>query len=284
MGRNDTIEGRWVTPDPLGGDITNPQCLNRYAYALNNPTTLTDPQGLDPSNCTSQVDANGEPYVSCTGPDTVTVNGGSPSSVYAQTYIDMSYSEWSCLINNCILYGGQPTGSGGGGGAPSPAPKPAPTPDVPLNPFASAVFARVGCETQFLDQLPSVSGGGVFGFAGENFSVPGLPTEAEFLGIANYDTGGGLSTGLVAGVSGTGSGPIRFLGAGIESAYNWQSGTVTSEGLGFFGSETEGLSVGAVGGGLFFGSKGAVGVFGEVGPFGGGGYLNLSYPGCGGGS
>ncbi|MGH9401963.1 MAG: hypothetical protein ACRD2P_07650 [Terriglobia bacterium] len=55
MSLNDSTEGRWLTPDPLGGDITNPQSLNRpeqagifgYAYALNNPTTLTDPLGLD---------------------------------------------------------------------------------------------------------------------------------------------------------------------------------------------------------------------------------------------
>lgn len=40
--------GRWMTPDPMGGDITNPQSLNRYAYAMNNPTTLTDPKGLAP--------------------------------------------------------------------------------------------------------------------------------------------------------------------------------------------------------------------------------------------
>ncbi|MGO8736520.1 MAG: RHS repeat domain-containing protein [Terriglobia bacterium] len=38
--------GRWHSPDPLGGDITNPQTLNRYAYVLNNPTTLIDPMGL----------------------------------------------------------------------------------------------------------------------------------------------------------------------------------------------------------------------------------------------
>jgi RHS repeat-associated protein len=37
---------RWFTPDPLGGDVTNPQSLNRYAYVLNNPTTLSDPTGL----------------------------------------------------------------------------------------------------------------------------------------------------------------------------------------------------------------------------------------------
>jgi RHS repeat-associated protein len=38
--------GRWHSPDPLGGDVTNPQSLNRYAYVTNNPTTLTDPAGL----------------------------------------------------------------------------------------------------------------------------------------------------------------------------------------------------------------------------------------------
>ena len=36
---------RWLSPDPLAGDITNPQSLNRYAYALNNPATVTDPLG-----------------------------------------------------------------------------------------------------------------------------------------------------------------------------------------------------------------------------------------------
>jgi len=40
--------GRWLSPDPLAGDVTNPQSLNRYAYALNNPVTFTDPSGLDP--------------------------------------------------------------------------------------------------------------------------------------------------------------------------------------------------------------------------------------------
>jgi RHS repeat-associated protein len=43
-----TNMGRWHSPDPLGGDLTNPQSLNRYAYVLNNPTGLIDPLGLDP--------------------------------------------------------------------------------------------------------------------------------------------------------------------------------------------------------------------------------------------
>ncbi len=43
------IAGRWVQPDPYAGsyDLTNPQTMNRYAYALNNPTTFVDPSGLD---------------------------------------------------------------------------------------------------------------------------------------------------------------------------------------------------------------------------------------------
>jgi RHS repeat-associated protein len=42
-------KGRWMTPDPAGlaaGDPSNPESLNRYAYVMNNPTTLTDPSGL----------------------------------------------------------------------------------------------------------------------------------------------------------------------------------------------------------------------------------------------
>src|SRR5579863_1680154 len=38
--------GRWLSPDPLAGDITNPQSLNRYSYVMNNPLNATDPLGL----------------------------------------------------------------------------------------------------------------------------------------------------------------------------------------------------------------------------------------------
>lgn len=38
--------GRWISPDPVGGDISNPQSFNRYAYVLNNPMDLIDPLGL----------------------------------------------------------------------------------------------------------------------------------------------------------------------------------------------------------------------------------------------
>jgi RHS repeat-associated protein len=43
-------QGRWLTLDPAGLAAVNPgnpQSWNRYAYALNNPTGLFDPSGLD---------------------------------------------------------------------------------------------------------------------------------------------------------------------------------------------------------------------------------------------
>jgi uncharacterized protein RhaS with RHS repeats len=40
--------GRWLSPDPMAGNVLNPQSLNGYAYALNNPCNLTDPLGLSP--------------------------------------------------------------------------------------------------------------------------------------------------------------------------------------------------------------------------------------------
>jgi hypothetical protein len=36
-----------MTPDPEGGYLENPQTLNKYTYAGNNPTSLNDPSGRD---------------------------------------------------------------------------------------------------------------------------------------------------------------------------------------------------------------------------------------------
>ena len=67
-----TVWGRWLSPDPLGGDVTNPQSLNRYAYVTNNPTNFIDPLGLKtPMWCSPNADC-------------FTVSGGSPPDIGLQ--------------------------------------------------------------------------------------------------------------------------------------------------------------------------------------------------------
>lgn len=41
-----TSSGRFMRPDPIQGDVTSPQSLNRYVYTDNDPTNWIDPLGL----------------------------------------------------------------------------------------------------------------------------------------------------------------------------------------------------------------------------------------------
>jgi RHS repeat-associated protein len=53
-------QGRFTSPDPLGGNLADPQSLNRYTYVLNNPLRYTDPTGMytcqDSTDCSSAAD------------------------------------------------------------------------------------------------------------------------------------------------------------------------------------------------------------------------------------
>jgi RHS repeat-associated protein len=59
-----STQGRWTSPDPLGGNIGDPQSLNRYAYALNNPINFVDTVGLAPC----PLNDNGDFEGGCTDP------------------------------------------------------------------------------------------------------------------------------------------------------------------------------------------------------------------------
>jgi hypothetical protein len=39
--------GRFLSPDAIAGNLSNPQSLNLYSYVMNNPLTNLDPTGLD---------------------------------------------------------------------------------------------------------------------------------------------------------------------------------------------------------------------------------------------
>jgi RHS repeat-associated protein len=42
----ESTSGRWTSPDPLGGSVSNPQTFNRYSYTQNDPVNFVDPSGL----------------------------------------------------------------------------------------------------------------------------------------------------------------------------------------------------------------------------------------------
>lgn len=61
-----SLQGRWMISDPYSGsyDFSDPQSFNRYAYALNNPLSLSDLSGLDygfdcGANCVGVVGTDG---------------------------------------------------------------------------------------------------------------------------------------------------------------------------------------------------------------------------------
>jgi RHS repeat-associated protein len=102
---------RWLSPDPLAGDITNPQSLNRYAYVMNNPTTLIDPLGLwcEPDNPTC---GSGDP--TWTGRDSggtgaLLFNAG---AIFTNWLINEQTERWTLDYIEGWAFGG--AGAGGG--------------------------------------------------------------------------------------------------------------------------------------------------------------------------
>jgi RHS repeat-associated protein len=43
----ESFSGRWTSPDPINGHLSNPQSFNHYTYSGNDPVNFVDPTGLD---------------------------------------------------------------------------------------------------------------------------------------------------------------------------------------------------------------------------------------------
>jgi len=120
--------GRWHSPDLLGGDVTNPQSLNRYAYVMNNPTTGTDLLGL------FLTDADCDPATDSSCPGGSGSAGGGYNTNPVDPCSDIGYSDAnaSCQQPGGFLngqpippvYGDGGTGGGGGVGSGGPPPQP----------------------------------------------------------------------------------------------------------------------------------------------------------------
>ncbi len=215
----------------LGGDITNPQSLNRYAYALNNPTTLNDPSGMDPSGCTTQVDQNGNPYVSCSGADSVTVTASvGPSDALGaigpgDPLLEAIWEMDSCdMWHNCD---GLTSGPDSGGGVISKsAPKPAP-PQPQRGCAAGTTSSSFGQYLSGATSATSMFGEFLSGLGPDNLTFGPGSVESQMMasspGVANavnQYTSGGPSTGLytfgLSGLWNAGFNPIQQFVGGAD--------------------------------------------------------------------
>jgi RHS repeat-associated protein len=91
----ESFSGRWTSPDPLGGSISNPQTFNHYSYTQNDPVNFVDPNGLD---------------VDAPSPWHVTVRGS-----WLDDLLDPEYGGDFSWLNDGGS-GGEVGVSGGGGG------------------------------------------------------------------------------------------------------------------------------------------------------------------------
>ncbi len=51
--------GRWTQQDPVAGSLGNPDSLNRYLYAKDDPVSVVDPSGKQSANCYFTLDLQG---------------------------------------------------------------------------------------------------------------------------------------------------------------------------------------------------------------------------------
>jgi RHS repeat-associated protein len=143
-------EERFLSPDPLNGDVSDPQKLNKYTYARNNPTNLTDPSGM-----------------TTTGPCENNCGDGNPCD-------EVNRSPHPICIGGCY-YGGNSGPQSRWSTPPDigTSPDPASPDENPADdPFGGETVGALGCEMNGIPcgmQFPS--GGGGFGSPGCDFGV-----------------------------------------------------------------------------------------------------------------
>ncbi len=120
-------EGRWLRPDPWAGsyDSSNPQTMNRYVYAMNNPLSETDPSGQGPCDefgfCFGGPGGSGG-SASGGGPIGVTYcvtwAYGSTNGFLVGTDPGPAAPQYTTACTNFVGSGGNPGGGNPGGGNP----------------------------------------------------------------------------------------------------------------------------------------------------------------------
>jgi RHS repeat-associated protein len=260
--------GRFGGVDPIidPAAVTRPQRWSRYAHAANSPMRFTDPTGTtlidpeDPSSTPNFPLENG---------------GGSPNDAAIQQANEATWEE----VLNPALWNDEPNPEAWEDHNQAPGTQPAPdSTQLADNRFFSTLKALI----------PSVCGGGGFGYGGIGWEGP---VHGEALALVEYDSRlGGAHGGLL------GAG-VGYFTAAYESLRTWSDWQEHNSPIGLggipipgatniFGTTigTKSRDIGGLAqyenGTLSLGLYGGL-TFGSDRAFGGGGYFTISWSGCG---
>lgn len=205
--------GRFFQPDPVGGDPTNPQSWNRYAYALNDPLNLVDSLGLDAAGNAPDLNyvcySDGTCDTSVSGGSSITVNGGDAGSgFFGEGCCGGDPGPFPLLLRP---FGGRDGGGGGGNTAnnnsqPQPKPKGTNQRIECANNFANnhSLAALFGAQNTLLGKA---LGGNAIAGAGELYLAVAAKEGTNPVA---------LGTGIAVGGAGLGISPVG--GPGIKGA------------------------------------------------------------------
>ncbi len=217
-------KGRWLTPDPLGGWVFNPQSFNRYAYVLNNHTNLIDPLGLQCSPTTLGL---------FPGTDCITATSTAPAPGTSGTILPFGSGSGGgggggsyCIGVGCVGIflnsGAGEDGSGSTpGGTPGTQPSNAQPPCISTNSLNLVQRAELAAAQTYARQFRLTFGFGAGADAGAGIG----PKSSSW----NFGFGGSASTLVVADASGN-SGFLNSVSGGFAGVKMTSAGSSSGAG------------------------------------------------------